>query len=445
MLTNWKQILGLAIPSIASFASMTVTGMINLIMIGKLGALSIAIVGVSNIIMYNAWAAFSGIGNTVNYLVAQNYGSNDMKKGMERTYISLILSILAGIAILIIGFVAAGGILNILGGSEKIAHAGTGYLRIRFFAMFFSILTFTLHGFFRGVGNTKTPMIASLAGNAIMILFTYSLTYGHLGFPRMGLIGAGWAVFLGEVTAMLISAFAFFVIVNKKIGFIPIKSISINESKLIFKESLKLGTQEFSKSMAMFVFTAFVGRLGTNALAANEIALSIMSFGFMPAGAFGSTATILVGQEIGRNNPDKARKMGTETAIMGGLFLFVLGSFEFFFSESVARIYTDDPHVYLLTAKLIIVSAFLQIFDGFFNFYGGGLRGIGDTTFLLRSSLILAWGFFVPLTYLMVFVLSLSSYGAWTALYTYLSIFGLVLLMRFYRRDWNEIKLTVAE
>src|SRR4051812_34698943 len=98
---NTKTILLLGIPSIAAFASMTVTGMINLIMVGKLGALAIAIVGVSNIIMYNAWAIFSGIGNTVNYLVAQNYGSKDMKKGVERTYIGLIFSLIAGLLTLL--------------------------------------------------------------------------------------------------------------------------------------------------------------------------------------------------------------------------------------------------------------------------------------------------------------------------------------------------------
>ena len=81
MLKHWKVILLLAIPSIASFASMTVTGTINLIMVGHMGALVIAIVGVTNIIMYNVFAIFSGIGHTVNYLVAQSYGANDMKKG----------------------------------------------------------------------------------------------------------------------------------------------------------------------------------------------------------------------------------------------------------------------------------------------------------------------------------------------------------------------------
>lgn len=445
MLRNWKTILMLAIPSIASFASMTVTGMINLIMVGKLGALSIAIVGVSNIVMYNSWALFSGIGHTVNYLVAQSFGSGDLKKGIERTYIALILSFLAGIFTLFVGIFGAEMILKILGGHQEMIQEGESYLTIRFIAMVFSIMTFTLHSFFRGIGNTKTPMMTSLTGNAVMIFFTYALTYGNLGFPKLGLTGAAIALLIGEATVFLLIALAYLRELNRRFGFIPKMKLHLSEAKLMLRESFKLGTQEFSKSMAMFVFTAFVTRLGTHALAANEIALSIMSFGFMPAAAFGSTATILVGQEIGKNQPATARKMGTETAIMGSIFLLILGSIEFFFAESIARIYTDDPQVYQLTAKLIMISAFMQILDGFFNFFGGGLRGIGDTTFLLRTSLLLAWGFFVPLTYLMVFVFDFSSYGAWLALYTYLGVFGIVLLIRFYRKDWNTIKLTVAE
>lgn len=441
---NTKTILLLGIPSIAAFASMTVTGMINLIMVGKLGALAIAIVGVSNIIMYNAWAIFSGIGNTVNYLVAQNYGSKDMKKGVERTYIGLIFSLIAGLLTLLVGFFGTEGILKIMGSSTNMIDVGSQYLKIRFFTMPFSILTFALHGFFRGIGNTRTPMVTSLIGNAIMIFFTFSLTYGNLGFPSLGLTGAGFALFMGEATAMLLSAFAFYRVLKHRFSEFSNPVYTIVEAKFMFKESFKLGTQEFSKSMAMFVFTAFVTRIGTHALAANEIALSIMSFGFMPAGAFGSTATILVGQAVGRNKPFLAKRMGTETAIIGGLFLIVLGTIEFFFAEPITRIYTNDPEVYHLTAKLIMISAFLQLFDGFTNFYSGGLRGIADTTFLLRTSLVLAWGFFIPFTYLMVFVFDLSSYGAWIALYTYLTVFGLTLLVRYYRWDWSQIRLKLA-
>jgi MATE family multidrug resistance protein len=416
---NWKKILLLAIPSIASFASMTVTGTINLILVGQLGALAIAIVGVSNIIMYNAWALFSGIGHTVNYLVAQNFGSNDMKKGIERTYIAFYLCIVAAFAVFLAGIIGSEAVLRLMGSSQELIDGGATYLQIRFYAMVCSIFVFVFHGFFRGIGDTKTPMITAVIGNAFMIFFTYGLTYGNFGLPEMGLPGAGWAVLIGEGFQVLVCAYIYFIKLHPKFQTRSKVAFNRAESKLILGESSKLGFQEFSMSMAMFVFTMFVTRLGTNALAANEIALTVMSFGFMPAFAFGATATILVGQEIGKGKPLMGRRYGTDTAVLGSIFLIALGLIEFIFAEEITRIFTDDPAVYQLAAHLIMISAFLQVFDGLLNFFAGGLRGMGDTTFLMRASLVIGWLLFVPLSYLLTFVLELESLGAWLALYTY--------------------------
>jgi multidrug resistance protein, MATE family len=442
---NWKKILLLAIPSIASFASMTVTGTINLIMVGQLGALAIAIVGVSNIVMYNAWALFSGIGHTVNYLVAQNFGANNMKKGIERTYIALYLCMAACLIVAFVGFFFSETIFEVMGSSNELIQQGTGYLQIRFFAMVFSIFIFVFHGFFRGIGDTKTPMVSAVIGNLLMIFLTSGLTYGNFGMPEIGLIGAGYALLIGEVVIFLICVYVYFVRLHSTYKTRSKVAFNRAESKLILGESGKLGMQEFSMSMAMFVFTAFVTRLGTNALAANEIALNVMSFGFMPAFAFSSTATILVGQEIGKKRPLDAKKFGTDTAVIGSVFLFSLGVLQFFFAEQIAKIYTDDVEVYTLAAKLIMISAFLQLFDGLLNFYAGGLRGIGDTSFLLRTSLILGWFFFIPLAYVLTFLLDLSSMGAWISLYSFFTVFGISVMIRFYKRDWTSLKIKSAQ
>ncbi|WP_018133110.1 MATE family efflux transporter [Effusibacillus pohliae] len=444
MFQNWKKILLLAIPSIVSFASMTVTGTINLILVGKLGALAIAVVGVSNIIMYNAWALFSGIGHTVNYLVAQNYGANDMKTGVGRTYMALYLCLAAGLFVLLTGAVANDDILRLMGGSGELVASGEGYLRLRFFAMVCSIFAFVFHGFFRGIEDTKTPMVISLAANLAMIFFTYGLTYGKWGFPELGLNGAGWAILLGEAIGLLCCLYVYFIRLHPRYGTRSRVMFDWAESRLILAESGKLGLQEFALSVSMFVFTMFLTRLGTNALAANEVALNVMGFGFMPAFAFGATATLLVGQEVGKGNPFTARRMGTDTAVLGSVFLLLLGLAEFSFAEPVARIYSDDPQVYKLAAELIEVSAFLQVFDGLLNFYAGGLRGIGDTTFLLKTSLVLSWLLFIPLSYLLTFVLGLHSIGAWLSLYIFLMVFGLTMMIRYYRVDWENVQMKSA-
>ncbi|WP_443093992.1 hypothetical protein [Paenibacillus plantiphilus] len=87
----------------------------------------------------------------------------------------------------------------------------------------------------------------------------------------------------------------------------------------------------------------------------------------------------------------------------------------------------------------------MQIFDGLLNYYAGGLRGIGDTTFLLRISFLVSWLLFVPLAYICIFVLDMGSLGAWLALYSFLLVFGIAVMVRFYRTDWNAVKLKQAE
>lgn len=444
LLKSWYLILVLALPSLFAFATQTLTGTINLIMVGDLGFVVIAVVGVSNIIMYNVFAIFSGIGHSVSYLVAQNFGAGEMRKGMQRMYLALFISLGVGLFITLAGWLGSDAVLRLTGASELLLETGGEYLELRFYAMAFGIISFVFHGFFRGVGDTRISMVVSIIANVLMIGLTYGLTYGHWGMPDMGIVGAGYALLIGEVVQLLICLVVFWGPMHRRYYTREVQKPDWQELKLISRESGKLGLQEFSMSISMYIFTIFVLTLGELAAAANEVALSIMSFGFMPAFAFGSTATILVGQEVGHGRPHLAKLAGTNTAILGTIFLLLLGTAEIIWAEPIARMYSDDPGVYELVAYLITVSAYLQLFDGFYNFYAGGLRGIGDTTFLMRSSFVLSLFMFVPLTYLFVMVFEWGSIGAWLALYSFLIALGLAVMIRYYRTDFNSVRMKEA-
>jgi MATE family multidrug resistance protein len=444
MFKSWYAILILALPSLFAFATQTLTGTINLIVVGDLGFVVIAVVGVSNIIMYNVFAIFSGIGHSVNYLVAQNYGANEMRKGMQRTYLALMISVVVGLIIALAGWLASGAVLKLTGGSANLVATGGAYLELRFYAMSFGVMNFVFHGFFRGVGDTRTSMFVSIFSNVLMVGLTYGLTYGHWGLPDMGIIGAGYALLIGEAVQLLICLAMFWGPMHRLYRTREIQKPDWQEFRLITQESGKLGLQEFSMSVSMYIFTVFVLTLGDLAAAANEVALNIMSFGFMPAFAFGTTATILVGQEIGQGNPLLAKVAGTNTALLGAIILMALGTVEIIWAVPIARLYSKDPGVYELAANLIQISAYLQLFDGFYIFYAGGLRGIGDTSFLMRASLVLSFCMFVPLTYLFVMVFDWGSVGAWLALYSYLVALGLVLMIRYYRTDFNLVRMKEA-
>jgi len=442
---NTKRILALAIPSIATFSSMTLTGMISLVIVGHLGALAIAVVGVCNIIMYSVWAFFTGIGNTVNFLVSQNFGANDMDKANQRTQIALRISLILCLLLAVAALAAPHAILTLMGASPALIKAGVPYLRIRLFSFCSSLFTLVFMAYMRGVGNTKIPMYISIISSALLVVLTYGLTYGRLGFPQLGLQGAALAMVFSEVVGLALCIYVYLGPFARQFNTRALHSISWPETKLIVLESAKLGGMETSMSLSMFIFTMCITSLGTVALASNEIALNILSFGFMPANGFGATATILVGQEIGRNQPGKGRRLGHETSGIGVLFMALFSVVLILWREPIASLYTSDVHVSIPALSLIQVAAFVQIFDGANIIYGGGLRGAGDTTFLFRVSLLASWFVFVPLTYLLTIHWHLGTRGAWFGLCTLIVILGVANMWRFQTLTWSSLIARTAE
>ncbi|MED1203623.1 MATE family efflux transporter [Heyndrickxia acidicola] len=435
-----KQILRLAIPSIATFSSMTVTGLLILMIVEKLGATAIAVVGISNILMYNLWALFSGNQGAINYLVAQNVGAGDIKIGNQRMQITMILAAMQALLLFVASFIFPHFILEIMGSNSTILEAGAPYVQVRMYAMVFTVFNIVFYAYMRATGDTKTPMILSLVNSALVVILTYVLAYGKFGFPDMGLQGAGWSMVAAEGITFLLNVFVYFHILNKAYStrsWVPIKWLQV---RLLLVESTKLGIMELSNSLGMLVFTSCITRLGTVAIAANEIALNILSFGFMPSNGFGAASTVGIGQEIGKKRPLEAKRFGLVTVYLGLGFMALFSVFLFLFSLPVAKMYTIDAAVYLTSVSLIHLASFIQLFSGAGIIFAGGLRGVGDTTFLSRMALLFNWFLFIPLTILLTQIYHFGQTGAWTAYCSLIVLTSIANAWRYTTFRWNSAK-----
>ncbi|PLS05323.1 MATE family efflux transporter [Neobacillus cucumis] len=435
-----KEILRLAIPSIATFSSMTVTGLLILMIIGKLGAASIAVVGITNVLMYNLWALFSGNQGAINYLVAQNYGSKNMKLGNQRMQIALILAVFQAILLFVASFIVPHFILVVMGSNTEILKIGTPYVQVRMFAMMFTVFNIIFYAYMRATGDTRTPMNISLINSALVVFFTYTLAYGKFGLPNLGLQGAGWSMVAAEGITFLLNLLVYFRFLNEKYFTLTWVPIERRQVRLLLFESSKLGITELSNSMGMLVFTACITRLGTVAIAANEIALNILSFGFMPANGFGAASTVGIGQEIGKGRPQEAKQFGLVTVYLGLGFMLLISIILFVFALPIAKLYTSVTAVYLTSVSLIHLASFILLFSGTSIIFAGGLRGIGDTTFLSRTSLLLNWIFFVPCTILLTQVYHLGQTGAWTAFCSLIFLQSLTNALRYKSYNWTLAK-----
>jgi len=408
-------------------------------MIGRLGASAIAIVGISNILMYNTWALFAGINESVNYLVSQNYGEQTMTEGNQRMQMALFLTMAVDVLWVVVSLTLPREILTWVGANPGLVHAGTTYLRIRMLTFVFSMFTNLFFGYMRAVGDTRTPMVIAMTTNLLLIGFTYVLTYGAFGMHGMGLVGAAVSMLITEAIGFVACLYVYYGRYAKRFHTRVLHPFMMAHLRLISRESVKLSLTEVSMSLGMLVFTACITRLGTDAVAANEIALNILSFGFMPANGFSAAATTIVGQEIGAKQPLVAKRGGALTVGCGLVFMVLFSIYLWLFASPVARIYTSAPGVYVLAVSLIHIASFIQLFDGGGIIFSGGLRGIGDTTFLSRISLILNWVVFIPLTILLTVVFHFGQAGAWIALCTQIVLSGVFNGLRYYRLDWPSV------
>ncbi|MBT2654700.1 MATE family efflux transporter [Bacillus sp. ISL-18] len=435
-----KEILRLAIPSIATFSSMTVTGLLILMIIGKLGATAIAVVGITNVLMYNLWALFSGNQGAINYLVAQNYGSENMKQGNQRMQIAIILAALQAFLLFCASFMIPHFILDVMGSNTAILKLGVPYVQVRMFGMMFTVFNIIFYAYMRATGDTRTPMNISLINSVLVVFLTYVLAYGKFGFPNLGLQGAGWSMVAAEGITFLLNVLVYYRFLNEKYFTRSWVRIERQQVRLLLFESSKLGITELSNSMGMLIFTACITRLGTVAIAANEIALNLLSFGFMPANGFGAASTVGIGQEIGKGRPMEAKRFGLVTVYLGLGFMLLISILLFIFSLPVAKLYTSDSAVYLTSVSLIHLASFTLLFSGAGIILAGGLRGVGDTTFLSRASLLLNWIYFIPCTILLTQVYHLGQTGAWTAFCSLIVLQFAANAWRFKSLNWTLAK-----
>ncbi|WP_206922921.1 MATE family efflux transporter, partial [Alicyclobacillus suci] len=328
-----------------------------------------------------------------------------------------------------------------LGANRAIVTAGTPYLGVRMFSFAFTMFTVVFFAYMRAVGDTRTPMIISIITNGLLIVLTYFLTYGVLGWRGFGLQGAAWSMVITEGLGFILSLIVYYGGYAKRFATRTWYGIEWSRIRLLAKESIKLSVMELSMSLGMLIFTMCITRLGTTAVAANEIALNILSLGFMPANGFGAAATVIVGQDIGAGAPAQAKKGGLLTAAGGLIFMALFSIFLWLFALPVSKIYTSDPAVYLLSISLIHIASFIQLFDGANIIFAGGLRGVGDTTYLYRMSLISNWLVFIPLTLILVWVVHLGQVGAWISLATLIVLLGAGNAVRYLTLDWGSVSV----
>ncbi|WP_048148466.1 MATE family efflux transporter [Palaeococcus ferrophilus] len=378
-----KRIWELAWPAILANITGTLVNLVDMIMVGQLGSLAIASVGLGGQFSWFMMPLMFAVSTGTLALVARFVGARELDTAEKTLEQSIYLAFLMSLPVLLVGVFLGDDALRIMGAEEDVVRLGYSYIRTFFLFYPINFMSFTAFAALRGAGDTKTPMKLSVLTNVLNVFLNYALIFGHFGFPRLEVVGAALASGIAITISFLVGLFLFLggrLVLGLHLTFRP----DFHTIKRILRIGIPATIERVIFSFYNFIYISIVTRFGTIALAAHQVGLRVESLAYMPAFGFNVAASALVGQSLGERNPEKAERVVYETLKMVTAFMAVMAVVLIVFPRYlvmpfITRSDPNYPEIMRLAAIYLIIVGISEVPLGWLFVLSGALRGAGDT------------------------------------------------------------------
>lgn len=426
--------LRLALPIMAGQLGQVSVNFIDNLMVGRLGAESLAAVSLAVAIYIMFYVVGMGISYGLTPLIAAADGAKDHKSIPKLLKHSMIINLVYALFCALI-IQAAVPVLDHLGQDHEVARLAKPYLVISGWAMIPLMFFQTLKCYAEGMSHTKPAMIASLTGNVFNVFFNFILIFGMLGFPALGVKGAAIGTLLSRFIMVALLLIILFRSARLKRYFTESSSQKLERSH--FTSILSIGVptslQMFFEVSAFAAASLIMGTLGAIPQAAHQIAINLAAITFLTCVGLALASTIRVGNQLGQKNFDRMHSAGMAAILQVGIFMFFMAAIFILLRDVLPHIYISDKEVVAIASTLIVVAAFFQISDGVQVVAQGALRGMRDVKIPTIITFVAYWLCGIPISYIGASVLDLGPLGVWAGLLTGLTISAILLSRRFYK------------
>ncbi|WP_395075182.1 MATE family efflux transporter [Flavobacterium sp.] len=431
----------LAYPVILGMLGHTLIGIVDNIMVGKLGSTELAAVSLGNSFIFIGMSLGIGFSTAITPIIAEADAENDDKKIRSTFHHGLLLCTILGISLFSI-IVLSKPIMYLMHQPKEVVDLANPYIDWVAFSLIPVIIYQGYKQFADGLSLTKYSMYAIFMANVVHIFFNYVLIYGVWIFPKLGILGAGLGTVISRIMMVV---FMHYMLkynknINKYFNDFSFKQIK----KLMVKKIVNLG---FPSAMQMLfevaLFTAAIwlsGSIGKTSQAANQIALTLATMTFMFAMGLSVTAMIRVSNQKGLNDYKKlvvvARSIFLLAIILEILFALFFIAFHnylphLFLNMENSHQALDNQQVIIIAAKLLLVAAVFQISDGIQVVVLGALRGLQDVKIPMYITFVAYWIVGFPISYYLGLYTNMKATGIWIGLLAGLTVAALFLYIRF--------------
>ncbi len=411
-------------------------GVVDTMFVGRVGAEAIGAVGLGTMVFYGVSISAAGLLLGLDTLVARAYGAGD-RDDCHRSLASGVW--LAGLMIpFVMGAVwALEAILPAFGVDQAVLRDTRPYLHALIWSAPPLLIYFALRRYLQALHIARPVMITLLTANLVNLAGNWILVLGHLGAPRLGAEGAGWATCFSRV--YMAGALAY--VLWKRDP--QVLHISWRPHAERMWALLKLGAPaagQMAVEIGVFAtVTVLVSKLNATALAGHQIALTTVSTTFMMPLGVSSAAAVRVGFALGKGDRPAAARAGWTALGLGAAVMSAAAIVLLTVPEWIARLFSPEAAVIAAAATILRVAAFFQLFDGLQIVVTGSLRGAGDTRTPMLCHLIGYWVIGLPLGAALCFGRGMGAPGLWIGLSAGLIAIGVVLTAFWWRkaRQWR--------
>ncbi|MGV0106479.1 MATE family efflux transporter [Nostoc sp. DSM 114167] len=449
MFSEVKKCLMLAVPLAVAQLAQSATGFVDTVMMGWLGSQTIASGGLGTAIFTFCLLIVAGIVSAVSPLAAQAYGAGNREKVGTIVRLGLGISLVLGIPITLLLY-NGGALLLLLGQDANTVALAEIFLRAIALGFIPGLGFAVLKSFLSALLQPQLVIVTVVLGTLFNITANYVLMFGKLGFPALGLAGIGWAstfslwsMFVG-LTVYICNQprFAVYGIFRPSSH----EAFPLEHRRIvgeIFQVGLPIGGLIAVEAGLFTVVTLLIGQLGTNALAAHQIALQTISMSFQMALGISLATTIRVGLLAGQNDLVGTRLAGYVGIAIAALAMGVVAIAFWLVPKSIISLYIDinnqnNADVVALAVKLLAVAAIFQIVDGVQVTAAGALRGLKDTRIPMLIGIFAYWCVGLCTGYTFGISLGSGAIGLWWGLAIGLASAAIILTWRFSTRKTNN-------
>ena len=434
-----RSIMTLSLPIMGGMVSQNIFNLVDTAMVGQLGTVALAAVGIGGLVNFFCQAALLGVSSGVQAISARRLGEGRKSEVANPLNAGLFIVFVAGILLTALLIQLIPIFFPLINPDKEVVDLGQEYLLWRVLAIVFVAMNYAFRGYWNAVNLSHIYMGTLMSMHLLNIFLNYALIFGNFGFPELGVKGAA----IGTSLSMALGTLLYFVMafrLARSNGFL--KGLPKLKNILnLLKVSFPASTQQVFFSAGLTALFYIIGLIGTSETAAAHVLINIMLVCILPGMGLGLGAASLVGQALGRKDKEDAFLWGIDVVKVALLFISSVGFLLVLLPEYILGIFLVDP----ITRDLAIVP--LQFTGLFIGLDAAGLvlmnalLGSGDSRRVMLISIFSQWVFFLPAAYIAGPKLGFGLLGVWILQGIYRLLQAGLFYRRWLSRTWADIRL----